>query len=230
VSEASALVTGASGDIGQAVCATLAGAGAHVLAVARSQGRLADLAARLGGSVTPLAADLTDAAQRDAVVARAARPGRLDLLVLGSGMYARSHDAAVFAAQFDANVHAPYALLRGLLPLLVAAQGQVVFLNSTQGLAASANVGQFAATQHAMRALADSLRDEVNSLGVRGASLFIGRTASARQAAIFASERRDYQPERLLQPADVAAMVAMLFALPPTAEVTNITLRPRLQS
>jgi NADP-dependent 3-hydroxy acid dehydrogenase YdfG len=81
-----------------------------------------------------------------------------------------------------------------------------------------------------MRALADSLRDEVNPHGVRVASVFLGRTATTRQAAIFAREGRAYAPERLLQPADVAGIVLTLFTLPPTAEVTNITLRPRLKS
>ena len=101
---------------------------------------------------------------------------------------------------FAVNLLGPYALLRALLPFLVAGQGQVVFLNSTQGLAASGGVGQFAATQHAMHVIADSLRDEVNVKGVRVLSLFLGRTASDRQRAIFAMEGRPY-PEELLYPA-----------------------------
>ena len=224
-----ALVTGASGDIGHAVGDALAGHGLHVVAVARRFDRLADLASRRP-QVQPIAADLTIAADRAAVADAANGLGRLDLLVLGSGIYQRSDDPTELERQFAANVHGPYALLQAVLPLLIASQGQVVFINSTQGLAASPGVGQFAATQHAMRALADSLRDEVNPHGVRVASVFLGRTATTRQAAIFAREGRAYAPERLLQPADVAGIVLTLFTLPPTAEVTNITLRPRLKS
>lgn len=224
-----ALVTGASGDIGHAVGDALAGHGLHVVAVARRFDRLADLASRRP-QVQPIAADLTIAADRAAVADAANGLGRLDLLVLGSGIYRRSDDPTELERQFAANVHGPYALLQAVLPLLIASQGQVVFINSTQGLAASPGVGQFAATQHAMRALADSLRDEVNPHGVRVASVFLGRTATTRQAAIFAREGRAYAPERLLQPADVAGIVLTLFTLPPTAEVTNITLRPRLKS
>jgi len=229
VSGSVALVTGASGDIGHAVGDALAGHGLHVVAVARRFDRLADLASRRP-QVQPIAADLTIAADRAAVADAANGLGRLDLLVLGSGIYRRSDDPTELERQFAANVHGPYALLQAVLPLLIASQGQVVFINSTQGLAASPGVGQFAATQHAMRALADSLRDEVNPHGVRVASVFLGRTATTRQAAIFAKEGRAYTPERLLQPADVAGIVLTLFALPPTAEVTNITLRPRLKS
>jgi len=229
VSGGVALVTGASGDIGHAVGDALAGHGLHVVAVARRFDRLADLASRRP-QVQPIAADLTIAADRAAVADAANGLGRLDLLVLGSGIYQRSDDPTELERQFAANVHGPYALLQAVLPLLIASQGQVVFINSTQGLAASPGVGQFAATQHAMRALADSLRDEVNPHGVRVASVFLGRTATTRQAAIFAREGRAYAPERLLQPADVAGIVLTLFTLPPTAEVTNITLRPRLKS
>ena len=83
-----------------------------------------------------------------------------------------------------------------------------------------------AATKHAMKAVADSLRDEVNRHGVRVASIFLGRTATERQRAIFAAERRPYQPEHLIQPDDVAGLVLFLLQLPRTGEVTDVVLRP----
>jgi len=150
----------------------------------------------------------------------------LDVLVLSSGTYERSREPAVFARQIAANLVGPYALLQQLLPLLIEAKGQVVFINSTQALKAAADLGQYAATKHAMKAVADSLRDEVNASGVRVISLFLGRTASERQRAIFAAEGRPYPPERLIQPADVAALVLSLLKLPRTSEVTDIVLRP----
>jgi NADP-dependent 3-hydroxy acid dehydrogenase YdfG len=221
-----ALVTGASGDIGRAISVALVDAGLHVVAVGRNRDRLQGL----GEAVLPVPADLTAEADRAAVVDVVTRQGRLDLLVLGSGIYARSDDPSMLEQQFEANVLAPYALLRAVLPLLVAASGQVVFLNSTNGLAAAPGVGQFAATQHAMRAIADSLRDEVNARGVRVASVFLGRTATTRQAKIFEMEKRPYAPERLIQPTDLAGIVLALLALPVTAEVTNITVRPALKT
>ena len=129
-----------------------------------------------------------------------------------------------------ANVEAPYAVYQAMLPLLTAASGQIVIINSTQGLAAAPGVGQYAATQHAMRAIADSLREEVNPLGIRVASLFLGRTATERQAAIFAMEGRPYQPARLIQPGDVAGVVLDIFTLPRSAQVTDISMRPELKT
>ena len=105
-------------------------------------------------------------------------------------------------------------------------RGQVVFINSTAGLNASAGVGLYSATKHALKALADSLRAEVNSDGVRVLSVYPGRTAIPMQAAIIASEGRAYLPEKLLQPDDVAATVVSALMLPRTAEVTDVKIRP----
>jgi NAD(P)-dependent dehydrogenase (short-subunit alcohol dehydrogenase family) len=150
----------------------------------------------------------------------------LDILVLGSGIYERSHDPAVFIDQLATNLVGPYSLLRELLPLIVEAKGQVVFINSTQGLRAAANVGQYAATKHALKALADSLRDEVNPHGVRVMSIFLGRTATEMQRAIFAAEGRAYRPECLVQPIDVGELIVFLLKLPRTCEITDLIMRP----
>ena len=182
LSGSSALVTGATGRIGRAIGLALREAGMEVLLHGRNPGRVALLQEEMGTEA--MAGDLTRPEEVEAVRTRVARHGRLSVLTLGSGIYERSDDPAVLERMLAANLLGPYALLRALLPFLVAGQGQVVFLNSTQGLAASGGVGQFAATQHAMRAIADSLRDEVNAKGVRVLSLFLGRTASDRQRAI----------------------------------------------
>lgn len=219
-----ALVTGATGLIGRAIGQSLLASGAEVLLHGRDPARVARLGQETGAEA--VAGDLTTPEAVEALRARVARHGRLDILSLGSGIYERSADPAALRRQFEANVIGPYALLQALLPFLVQAQGQVVFLNSTQGLRASGGVGQFAATQHAMRAVADSLREEVNARGVRVLSIFLGRTASERQRAIFALEDRPYPEDRLIQPSDVAQVVASMLALPRTVEATEVMLRP----
>lgn len=219
-----ALITGATGMIGRAIGLALRDAGAEVLLHGRDTARAAALERETGAET--IAGDLTRPEAVEAARARVARRGRLDVLTLGSGIYERSDDPAVLDRMLAANLLGPYALVRALLPFLVAARGQVVFLNSTQGLATSGGVGQFAATQHAMRAVADSLREEVNGQGVRVLTLFLGRTASDRQRAIFAMEGRPYLEERLIQPGDVAQAVLAMLRLPRTVEATQLTLRP----
>lgn len=74
--------------------------------------------------------------------------------------------------------------------------------------------GQYAAAKHGLRAVADSLRAEVNSDGVRVLSVLLGRTATPMQAALAAQEGRAHRPELLVQPEDVASVVGCALVLP----------------
>ena len=154
---------------------------------------------------------------------------RIDILVHNAAAMrmGRIADAPVedLDLQYRTNVRAPYLLTQGLLPMLRQRRGQIVFMNSSAGLTAGAGVGPYAATKHALKALADSLREEVNRDGVRVVSVFPGRTATPLQEQVHAWERRPYRPERLLQAEDIAATVVNALCLPPTAEVTDIKIR-----
>jgi NAD(P)-dependent dehydrogenase (short-subunit alcohol dehydrogenase family) len=230
-----ALVTGASSGVGRALALALAAGGATVCVVGRKAATLDAVAAEIGavgGRAVTCAADLTvdDDLRRLADEVRA-RLGGLDALVHSAGVIAPgSVESAPIGAldwQYAVNVRAPFALTRSVLPLLRRRQGQVVFINSTVvGQPARGGVAQYAATKHALRALADGLREEVNPDGIRVLSVFLGRTASPMQAALHELEERPYRPERLVQPADVAAAVMAALRLPRTAELTDLRLRP----
>jgi NADP-dependent 3-hydroxy acid dehydrogenase YdfG len=220
------LVTGASGGIGRAISLELLSAGAEVILLGRSKAKLeAAIPHREADRVELLEADLSDAAAVERVGLRIAQRGRLDGLILSSGIYERSDDAETLRRQMAANVIGPYALIQRLLPVLLRNQGQVVFVNSSQALKAGATVGQYAATMHAVKAIADSLRDEVNQHGVRVMSLYLGRTAGERQKQIYEREGRSYLAETLIQPDDVARTVIYLLQMQKTVEVTDLTLR-----
>jgi NADP-dependent 3-hydroxy acid dehydrogenase YdfG len=233
-----ALVTGASSGIGRAIARALAAEAAALLLVGRDGDRLAVAqreAVEAGASEAEIVrADLASDAGLEEIVASARRLAPLDILVHSAGAYERGAvergSAHAFDRQYRANLRAPFVITQGVLPLLRERGGDIVFINSTQGLAASAGLGQFAATQHGLKALADSLRDEVNEDGVRVLSLYLGRTATPRQARIFEEEGRAYRPEGLLQPEDVAATVVAALRLPRTAEITNLPMRPAIKS
>lgn len=108
----------------------------------------------------------------------------LNILVLCGGAIAHGPYEKAPLADLDlmyrTNVRGHYALIQTMLPLLRKAKGQIVFVNSSAGLRSPANTGQFSATQHAFRSIADSLRDEVNADGIRVLSIFPGRTATPR--------------------------------------------------
>jgi NADP-dependent 3-hydroxy acid dehydrogenase YdfG len=111
--------------------------------------------------------------------------------------------------------------------MLRAAQGQIVFVNSSVGLNAKrSGIGQYAATHHAMKAVADSLREEVNRDGVRILLVHPGRTATPLQEELYRLKGKPYDATQLLQPEDVAQAILGAITLPRTAEVTDISIRP----
>jgi NADP-dependent 3-hydroxy acid dehydrogenase YdfG len=227
------VVTGASSGIGRAIAVSLASAGATVWTVARRRAELEAAAAQAAGAgaFVPYEADLVADGQV-ATLARRLRERRegVDILVHSAGTISLGtmETASIddLDRQYAANVRAPYLLTQMLLPDLRATQGQIVFINSTATQSATATTGQFAATQHALKAIADALRNELNPDGVRVLSVYPGRTATDRQASIHAAEGKDYRPEHLLQPEDVAAVVLHALTLPRTAELTDVTVRP----
>lgn len=235
---ARALVTGASNGIGRAVALAFASQGADVALIGRSAERLAETAAAagaLGANTFVHTIDLTDDTDVQRLGGGIRREfQRLDVLVHCAGTLHQSRveygEVSDFDRQFRINLRGPYVLTKAMLPLLIASQGQIVFINSSQGLRAIAGSGQYAATKHGLKAMADSLRDEVNEYGIRVLSVYPGRTATPLAETIFAREGQRYRPELLMQPEDVAAMILHALALPRTAEVTDISMRPMKKS
>jgi len=233
-----AVVSGANSDVGRAICLRLAAAGAQVCLLGRDSSTLELLAQSMRSVTDKVLVYPIDLTIDDSVTELAAPlsrdVGRLDVLVHSAGVFEMgplgAADVADLDSQYRTNVRGPYLLTQILLPLLRASRGQIVFVNSTVGLNARAGLGQYASTQHALRAIADALRAEVNSDGVRVLTVYLGRTATARQARIFSLEGRPYAPELLVQPDDVGEMVLAALRLPRTAEVTEIRMRPLVKS
>jgi NADP-dependent 3-hydroxy acid dehydrogenase YdfG len=233
-----AVVSGATSDIGRALCSSLVAAGAEVCLLGRDSGALEAVAKSVGGTserahVFPV--DLTnDSSVSEVGTWLRGDVGQVDVLVQCAGVFEMGTlDTATvddLDRQYRTNVRGPLLLIQELLPLLRADRGQIVFINSTVGLEARAGVGHYASTQHALRGIADALRAEVNAEGVRVLTLYLGRTATARQARIFRLEGRPYSPELLIQPHDVAQIVLAALRLPRTAEVTEIRMRPLVKS
>ncbi len=227
------VITGASSGIGRAIALGLAAQGSTLCLIGRRIEALeviAEATRVMPASVGCYCADLSLDEQVRALVVQLTEVGRIDVLIHSAGAIAMGpiESAAVeeLDRQYRVNVRAPYLLTQALLPALKRSQGQIVFINSSATLNARATVGQYAATKAALKAIADSLRDEVNVDGVRVLSVYPGRTASPMQAAVHALEGKVYKPERLMQPEDVAAVVINALSLPRSVEVTDINIRP----
>ncbi|MDX1632037.1 MAG: SDR family oxidoreductase, partial [Thermoanaerobaculia bacterium] len=167
-----ALVTGASGAMGGAISRSLARRGANLVLSGRNEKRLertADSARALGIRVVVVARDLTEVGAVEILAERAEELfGGVDLLVHALGTFHSGEIAETAAPELEGqlavNLRVPWALTRRLLPGVKERRGEIVFVNSTVGLGARGGVGAYAASKQALRALADSLRDELGRL------------------------------------------------------------------
>lgn len=229
-----ALVTGASRGIGRAIGLAYAARGGSVALVGRDREALDEVAAeaaKSGGRAEVIAADISRRVEQLRLIQRAGETfGRLDALVHAAGIYAVGPESARDLDRSEelwrVNAEAPLALTLGFLELLRASEGEVVFINSSVVRSPAAGLAAYAASKRALAGIADSLRDSLNPMGIRVLTVYPGRTATPMQRRILEAEGRSYQPEKLLQPDDVASMVVHALTLPRTAEVTDLHLRP----
>jgi NADP-dependent 3-hydroxy acid dehydrogenase YdfG len=218
-----ALITGASRGIGSAIAEALAPTHRLLLA-GRPSAVLDGVAERLSATVIPL--DLADA---DAIAAAAGSVADLDVLVHNAGVSlpARVGDSTAdqWRTTFGVNLFGAVALTLAVLPGLRRAQGQVVFVNSGSGRRVSPGMASYSASKFALRAFADSLRDDEPALRVT--TVFPGRVDTAMQRELVALQGGDYDPARFLRPETVAGVVAHAVATPPDGHVHEVVIRQR---
>src|SRR5699024_1347329 len=117
------------------------------------------------------------------------------------------------------------ALTLALLPALRSAGALVVFINSGSGRRVSPGMASYSASKFALRAFADSLREDEPALRVT--TVYPGRTDTAMQRDLVAFEGGQYDPARFLRPDTVAEVVAGVVAAPSDAHVHEVVVRPR---
>jgi uncharacterized protein len=184
----SALVTGASSGIGEALACALAASGCDLVLVARRRERLDALAARLRDehpvSVEVLAADLADPAQLASVAQRAAdRQSPIDLLVNNAGRTPQpigplaGQDAAVEQDKIAVNVIALMRLTQAVLPAMQARGfGGVLNVSSFASFIPQPNAAVYAATKAFVTSFSESVHSEAAQHGVHVTVLAPGFT------------------------------------------------------
>ena len=220
------LVTGAGSGIGTAVSSALQARGDDLVLLARSEERAAELAGRFPGART-IVADLADP---DAVDRIDGIPERLDSLLHVAGIVELATvaelDTRHLREQLDVNLVAPTLLTRACLPALRAAQGIVVFVNSSAGLSAGAAWAAYAASKFGLRALADALRAEEMGNGVRVTTVFPSRTATPMQEKVHEQEGKTYDSSLWISPETVAATMLHVLDVPRDATIPEVSVRP----
>ena len=213
-----ALVTGASRGIGYATARALAKAGAHIVAVARTQGGLEELDDEIrkeGGSATLVPLNLTDS---DGIARLGAalqeRHGKLDILVGNAGVPGPSSplghiDLKSWNEVMAVNLSANFQLIRCMEPLLRKSDaGRAVFVTSAAASQANAYLGPYAASKAALETLARAWAQETANTPLRVNLFNPGPTRTRIRAIVFPGE----DPATLQTPNQVAEWIVPMCA------------------
>src|ERR1039458_824429 len=181
-----ALVTGASSGFGLLTSIELARAGYRVVATMRDLGRRdrLDQAVAAGGVAAKIdvrALDVTKFETIQGFVDGVVRDyGHLDVLVNNAGFavagFAEDIKLDELRLQFETNFFGAVAMTKAALPTMRRQHsGHIIQVSSISGLHGSVTVSSYSASKHALEGWSESLRMEVNSLGIQGCA---GRTGS----------------------------------------------------
>ncbi len=233
-----AIVTGASRGIGKAISLRLAREGFDLVLAARTEAALGDVAgdclsaaAQTGESAGAKAVAVPTDVSREGEVRRLFETtlrelGRLDVLVNNAGIGVYGPVAGTTLADYErvmaVNARGTFLCSREAMRLMVPAGGGIIVnVSSVVGIKGYANQGAYTASKHAIVGLSKVLAEEGREAGVRVHVICPGGVATD----LVADARPDIRPEELLQPEDVADLVAYLIKLPKRAMIDLIHLR-----
>jgi NAD(P)-dependent dehydrogenase (short-subunit alcohol dehydrogenase family) len=178
-----ALVTGASSGFGLLTSIELAKAGFRVVATMRDLGRrdrldqavaAAGVAGKIvAGKIDVRALDVTKFDTIQSFVDNVVRDyGRLDILVNNAGFavagFAEDIKLDELRLQFETNFFGAVAMTKAALPVMRQQQsGHIIQVSSIVGLQGSVTISSYSASKHALEGWSESLRMEVNSLGIK---------------------------------------------------------------
>jgi NADP-dependent 3-hydroxy acid dehydrogenase YdfG len=217
------LITGASSGIGAATARQAAQADYRLVLAARSTDKLEALAQELGGPERAIAVtcDVTEFGQQEQMVhAGLDAFGQLDVAFANAGFGGprgfTEGDPEHWRAMVLTNVLGAAYTIRATIPPLKQSVGHVLLTSSVAGRRALPG-SLYSATKHAVTAMAESLRQELNGSGVRVTSIEPGMV----DTPFF-----DNRPTHALVPGDIARAVMFAVSQPPHVDVNEILVRP----
>ncbi|MBA3326826.1 MAG: SDR family oxidoreductase [Solirubrobacterales bacterium] len=217
------LITGASSGIGAATARHAVQAGHRVVLAARSTDKLEALAGELGGPDRAIAVtcDVTDFAQQEALVAKTLEAfGQLDIAFANAGFGAArgflKESPEHWRDMVLTNVLGAAYTIRATIPALTDSRGHLLLTSSVAGRRALSG-SLYSATKHAVTAMAEAARQDLNDTGIRVTSIEPGMV----DTPFF-----DNPVSNALEPDDIARAVMYAVSQPAHVDVNEILVRP----
>jgi NADP-dependent 3-hydroxy acid dehydrogenase YdfG len=233
-----ALVSGASGGIGAAVCRRLIGAGYRVIATARKCESLQGLQRELGDRLLPLALDVTDAqAVRELDDALPPEFREIGVLVnnaghdVGGRRLFEQGSAEQWCDIIDANVQGVIRLTHALIGgMLERGTGHIVNMGSIAGLRPYAGGTAYVSSKYAVHGFSETLRLDFAGRGIRVTEIMPGlvRSGFAERRLGDARKAREFYDsfEQCLDPDDVARTLLFALQQPAHVEIAQLVVLP----
>ncbi len=168
------LITGASSGIGEALALEYARRGHDVALLARRVDRLASVAVRVertGRRAAAIRCDVTDdVSVRDAVAEAVRALGPLDTVIANAGLAITGRFERLtiddYRRQFETNVFGVLRTVQATSGHLAQSRGRLAIMSSVAGYVAAIGMSPYAMSKFAVRALADSIREELRPRGI----------------------------------------------------------------
>lgn len=229
-----AIVTGGSKGIGKAVAIGLAAAGAKVVIAGRNESFLIETSQEIentGGKCIYFTGDIsiTDDATRLVKLALDTFGG-LDILINNAGVGAFGAVDSFLTADYDrimdTNVKGTFVMSKEVIPVFKENKsGHIVMIASDVSRRVFENGSVYCASKHAQLALADGIRKEVRSFGIRVGVVLPGLTDT------YFNDTQQGEPQKhgWLKASDIASAVMYMLNAPPQVVIDEITLHPLVQ-
>ena len=233
------VITGASSGLGEAAARLLSAQGATVVLGARRSDRLQSLADELsgsGGKALAVATDVTHRNQVKRLVDTAAQKfGRVDVMINNAGIMPRAPLERLTIDDWDRTIDVNikgvlYGIAAALPHMKKQKSGHMIFVSSVAGHKIGPDFAVYAATKHAVRALAEGFRQEVKPYNIRTTIISPGAVATELPDSVtepdIAEKIRTYYDEIAIPAESFAQAVIFAMSQPEEVDVNEILFRP----
>ncbi|HEY1463032.1 MAG TPA: SDR family NAD(P)-dependent oxidoreductase [Terriglobales bacterium] len=225
-----AVVTGAGSGIGAGIAHKLAEMGATVILVGRTRTKLEAVAksiAAAGNKAEAMECDVADLGSVEQLAQSVEKKfGRADILVNNAGVGAfggplHTMPPKEWDAIINTNLRGVFYCIRSFAPKMIeAGRGEIVNISSIAGKNALANGAAYAASKWGLNGLSYSVAEELRTHNIRVSVVCPGSTNSDFGLP------KGKNTNKMLQPEDIAHVVAMLVTQAPQSFVSEVIIRP----